>query len=287
MAQSGVVPRRILNVLALLALVVLSSACRVDLAVEVAMDRDATGTVTVTATADEDVVERTPGLAQDLRTADLESAGWTVTGPSVTDDGGLTVTVSRPFATVAEANAILASLNGADGPFQRVQLARTQDDDAVTFTLDGVGRANSGVAIFTDPDLLAAVGATPYVDEIAAAGMSPTEAVGITFRADLPGDVEASSVDPEAESDDLQWTIPLDGSSVALTATTTVSLADDPIWSVVATVLLVVLVVWLAVAAAFIALVVRARRRRMRRGRSTPTPAEVPGSPLESSNTRH
>lgn len=276
--------------MALAALVVFACSCRVDLVVGVTMVENGSGTIEVTATADADVVGQAPGLAQDLRFDDLEGAGWSITGPAVTDAGVLTVTMTHPFARPEEATALLASLNGADGPFQRMQLVRTEDDDAVTYALTGVGRVNSGVAVFTDPDLLGAVGATPYVDQIAAAGLSPSEAVGIVFGIDLPGTVETSSTDPETEatSSAVQgptWTIPLDGSSVDLSATSTLSLDGDATWSVVATVLLVALIVWLVAAGAFIAFVVRARRRRFGRPRRSPPPDRVPPPPLEPGNS--
>jgi hypothetical protein len=193
----------------------------------------------------------------------------------MTDDGALTVTLARAFVTPQEAGAILSSLNGADGPFQRVEIERAESDSVLTFTVSGVGRTNSGVAVFTDPQLLAAVGATPYVDEIAEAGLSPAEAIGIALRVELPGTVEESSIDPESEADGLAWTIPLDGSSVQMSATSTVSLEGDRAWSVVATVLLVALIAWVVVSAAFIAFVVRARRRRQRRLRTYDEPGAV------------
>jgi hypothetical protein len=276
---------KVLHALAVLALVLVASACRVDLVVAVTMGEDGSGTVSVAATADSEVVERAPGLAQDLRFDDVEKAGWEVTGPTVTDAGGLVVQLTHRFATPAEATALLTSLNGPDGPFQGVQFLRTEDDAAITYTLRGVGRVNSGIAVFTDPDLLGAVGATPYVDEIAAAGLSPTEAVGITFSVDLPGAVDESSVDPEAEAEGLTWAIPLDGASVDLSATSTLSLADDAVWSAVATVFLVALIVWLVAAAALIGLVVRARRRRLRRARPVAPHDRDPRPRLERSDS--
>lgn len=274
--------RRLLHALALIAVAVAGTACRVDVAVDVTMAEDGTGQITVTAIADADVVAAAPGLAQDLRFDDVVEAGWTVTGPNVTDDGGITVTISHAFATPTEGTALLSSLNGADGPFQDMALTRVEDEGAVTYSLSGVGRVDSGLLAFTDPDLFRAVGATPYADEIAAANLSPTEAIGLRFRIELPGTISETTSDPE--SDELAWTVPLSGSSVPISATSTLSLSDDAVWSVVATVLLVALVVWIAVAAAFIAFVVRARARRMPRARPLPPPVlpdDVAQPPLE------
>jgi hypothetical protein len=257
--------RRVSYALVVIALALLTSGCRVDFVVDVTVAEDGTGTITLTATADADIVEQATGLAQDLRFEDLEEAGWVVDGPVVNGDDGLTVTLTHAFASPAEATAILSTLNGADGPFLGLELSRNEDEEAVTYSFVGVGRVNSGLASFTDPDLLSAVGATPYADEIAAATLSPTQAIGLTLAVDLPGDLEESSADPEADS--LTWTIPLDGSSTQLTATSTLSLAGDTTWSVVATVFLVALVAWLVIAAAFILFVVNARKRRLSRPR--------------------
>jgi hypothetical protein len=288
-AQSVVVLRRVLNVLGLVALVLAASACRVDLAVDVVVNEDGTGTVTLTATADAEVVQQASGLAQDLRFDDLEDAGWVIDGPSVTDDDGITVTISHPFSSAEEATALLATLNGEAGPFQGVRLTRVDEEEAATYSLSGAGRVDSGLAAFTDPDLLSAVGAIPYADEIAAANLSPTQAIGITFTIDLPGSIEESSADPEI--DELTWTVPLDGTSVELSATSTLSYAEDATWSTVATVFLVALIAWLVIAGGVLALVVKARRRRPpRRPRSSlpgpnlpiTTDIRVPRSPIDS-----
>ena len=284
-AQSGIVLRRVLNALVVVALVLVAAGCRVDLDVAVVVNEDGTGTITLTATADADVVRQATGLAQDLRFDDLEEAGWVVEGPAVNADDGITVTLTHSFATPEDATAILGTLNGADGPFLGLELGRTEDGEAVTYSLAGVGRVNSGLASFTDPDLLAAVGATPYANEIAAANLSPTQAIGLSLAVDLPGSVEESSADPEA--DGLAWTIPLDGSSTQLTATSTLSLAGDTTWSVVATVFLVALVAWLVIAAAFILFVVNARKRRLSRPRPLPPREEdeLEDDPLEESDS--
>lgn len=286
MAQSGVLLRRISNALiVVVALVLVAAGCRVDLVVDVAMNEDGSGTVTITAIADAEVVAQATGLAQDLRFDDLEEAGWAVEGPAVNDDDGITVTLTHSFATPAEATAILGTLNGADGPFLGLELRRTEDDEAVTYSLTGVGRVNSGLASFTDPDLLAAVGATPYANEIAAADLSPTQAIGLTITVDLPGTVEESSADPEAGG--LSWTIPLDGSSTRLTATSTLSLAGDTTWSIVATVFLAALVLWVVGATAFILFVVNARKRRLRRSRVIrPHDDDLLDEPVEESDIR-
>src|SRR3954469_5325407 len=100
------------RLLGLALLVAVCAACHVDVAVDVAMIKDGSGTITVTVTADKDIVAKAPGLAGDLRLADVAAAGWAVEGPAPTPDGGLQVVMRQSFQTPAQANAILTGLNG-------------------------------------------------------------------------------------------------------------------------------------------------------------------------------
>ena len=255
--------RRALTLIAGLGTALLLSACRVDVTVDVSMESNGSGVVTVTAVADADVVTAAPGLAEDLRTDDLVAAGWVVDGPTETEDGGLSLSVEHTFATPAEASALLSTLNGASGPFQGVVLSRVETDADVTVTLDGAGRVDAGLAAFADPDLLAAVGATPYAEDIAAASESPSEALSLTFTASLPGTVDSTT--SVADDGSLTWPIPLDGTSVPFTTTSTATSDSGGIWSIVATVALGLLVVWLVLSIVFIGYVVYLRRRRRSR----------------------
>ncbi|MGZ4674378.1 MAG: hypothetical protein ACXV8K_17085, partial [Ilumatobacteraceae bacterium] len=77
----------------------LLTACHVDTTVDIAMGSDGAGKITVTAIADAAVLAQAPGLADDLRFDDAKTAGWTLTGPAATSDGGLRVELSHPFAS--------------------------------------------------------------------------------------------------------------------------------------------------------------------------------------------
>ena len=253
------------------------SACRVDVNVNVSMADNGSGAVAVTVETDAEVVARAPGLADDLRLTDVEAAGWTVEGPTVTPAGGLTVTLQHPFSTPEEATALVASLSGTDGPLRSVAFSRTVTERAVTYRVTGSGRLN-GVGAFTDPDLVAAVGATPYLDDIVAAQISPDDAVGLEFSVALPGTVDAgsaaasavsvsvSAADADADADDrtLTWAIPADGTTVDLATTSVRSLERGGVWPALASGALIALVVWVVAAVGAVVLVARARSRRMR-----------------------
>lgn len=250
--------------LALVAAAVLLCACKVDTTVSVTVERDGSGSIAVTATADKAVVDQAPGLAEDLRFDDATAAGWVLDGPTATEDGGLTVTLTHDFSTVEEATALLASINGVDGPLHDVAITRTVDGDDVTTVLAGTLRVDGGVNAFADPDLLAAIGGSPYADDIAATGLRPGDVVTVTFTADLPGSVVTTDTIATGENG-LTWTVPIDGTAADLSATAQSSGSAGGPWGLLANVALGALIVWVLLAAAFIAFVVVARRRRAAR----------------------
>jgi hypothetical protein len=243
----------------------LLSGCRVDVSVDVLMNENGSGVVTVAATADADVVTRAPGLAADLRFDDLIAAGWAVDGPTETAAGGLTVVLKHPFVTPGQATALIASLNGSDGPFRSVDFNRIAGKRAITYTVTGSARIDS-LQAFTDPDLLAAVGATPYLDDIAAAGVAPGDAVGLTFSLHLPGTVTASTATP-AEDGSVAWTVAVDGVPVDFATTSSKSLERGGAWPLVSSGALVALIAWGVLSVLVIIGVARRQRRHQRRHR--------------------
>ena len=250
--------RRALIVIA----VMLLSGCKVDTTIDISMHSDGSGDITLTAIADSEVVAKAPGLAEDLRFDDAESAGWTVTGPTEVDGGGLQVVLTHDFANPEEATALLQSINGSGGPLHNVVLGRTISESGTTITMVGSLRVD-GLTAFADPDVLAAIGATPYAEEIAAAGQSPTQAVGITFRASMPGKINTATGTVEGRS--VSWIVPLDGSQLDLATSAVDDHGTAKIWGVASSAALVGLVVWCALAGAFIFWVARQRKRRAQR----------------------
>jgi hypothetical protein len=250
--------RRALIVIA----VMLLSACRVDTTIDISMHSDGSGEITLTAIADAEVVAKAPGLAEDLRFDDAEAAGWTVAGPTDTSGGGLQVVLTQEFANPEEATALLQSINGSGGPLHNVVLGRTISESGTTITMVGSLRID-GLGAFADPDVLAAVGATPYAEEVVAAGQGPTQAVVVTVRASLPGKINTATGTVEGGS--VSWIVPLDGSQLDLATSATDDHGTAKIWGMASNVALIGLVVWCAVAAAFIAWVVRQRKRRAQR----------------------
>jgi len=87
--------------------------------------------------------------------------------------------------------------------------------------------------------------------------------VHVTVEAHLPG--KLTSATGTVADGSVSWIVPLDGSQLDMTTTAADDHATEKIWGIASNVTLVVLVVWCALAALFIAWVVRQRRRRNRR----------------------
>lgn len=247
------------RVLAVVAGALVLVGCRVDVTVDLEIGADGTGQVVVIGTADAEVVERAPGLAEDLRLDDATATGWTVEGPTPTEDGGLTVTLRHPVASAAEATNLLASLGP---PFSDVRLERTTVEDETTVTLSGQLTLANGFDSFADSELLATAGRSPYADELT--GRTPAESMSVVFRADLPGNVEETT--GERRDGALEWDAPLDGTSADLTTRALQQPASGGSWArPVSIAALVLLLAWIAAVVAFVVSVVRVRRRRRTR----------------------
>jgi hypothetical protein len=159
------------------------AGCRVDAAVHVTAERDGSGTIEVVATADAELVAAAPGLAEDLRTADLVAAGWVVVPPAPTADGGLTVSFTHEFATPEEATALLAQVGGPSGPFQELTLAQDRSSTRVETSFDGAIIV-PGPEAFADADLIQRLSGAPLAALLAQRGQTLAEVVQLSLRLD-------------------------------------------------------------------------------------------------------
>lgn len=250
--------------LALLVCLVALSACRLDVTVSVDMEPDGTGTVSLVALADADLVGRVPGIADDLRLEDAVAQGWVVDGPTVAADGSMTATLTHPFRSKDE---LANLLNSIGPPFTNMQAARNTENEQTTNAIDGTLVLADGFNSFADADLVAAVGGLPFAEEIAASGATPETALSFTFRVALPGELISSETGSEVGDGVIQWVAPLDGTSVELfTSTVQRPEGSGGAWAKpVSQVAFVALIVWVAVATAFIGFVAWARRKKRSR----------------------
>ncbi|MEY2975691.1 MAG: hypothetical protein RIR49_2111 [Actinomycetota bacterium] len=231
------------------------SACRVEFDLAVAVAEDGSGTVSLRAVADPETVAAAPTIAERIMADDLIAAGWSVDGPTVTEGGQVVVTLTRPFADADQLATILGDIGP---PVLEPSAARdlTVDDlgrvVAATNTLRASLGLPDGFASFSDPDLEAALGGAPFADDLA--GLEPADVIGFDLSVSLP-----SADGPQVR----EWSAPLDGSTVEVEFVTRQGDDAGPTWSgVLSTVLGVILVLWVVVAASFITWVALARRRR-------------------------
>ena len=245
---------------------VLLSACRIDSVVTLDVKENGTGTLSVVTTADADVVAQAPGLAEELSFDDAKSAGWEVSAPSATKDGGMQVTVSHSFNNPQEASLLLAQLSGANGPFKEMSLTRSGKDTDSTWMLDGRLEVNGGLDAFADPELLKTIGGSPFAATLANSELDIGQAIGVEFRAFLPGKIESTTgVDTFGYP---QWTVSFDGSAQSITTVTQNTAVKSTVARITTPILLGLLIIWVLGVSGFAGFVAFTR---FKRGRRTPT----------------
>ncbi|MFM7537372.1 MAG: hypothetical protein ACKO91_16455 [Acidimicrobiales bacterium] len=184
--------------LGLVVLIALLAGCRLTASVDLAVERDGSGRLQVVLTADPELVAKAPGLIDDLRFDDLQAVGWQGPstgaggGPPLIDrraDGSVAVTMVHAFADLAEANRLLASLNGPAGPLRNLQLDMTPSFGRLRTTVAGAAGL-SGLDAFADDALRAALG--PNV-AFAGAVTDPAGAFDLEVTVRAPGRVVATS----------------------------------------------------------------------------------------------
>lgn len=257
-------PSRGMWLAGLVAVLFVLAGCQLGVDVGVTVNPDGTGQVTVTAVVDAEVVDQAPGLAGALQLTDATAAGWEAGTPTATDDGGLTVTLSHPFASAEEATSLLNSLGP---PFAGVTLTHAIGEDSVTVTVAGSLTLPGGTFdAFADAELVGAVGGVPFAEQLAAAGATPASSMAVELALELPGEVVETT--GERRDGAVVWTAPLDGSTTDL-ATRSVLTAggggSGSLSGVVSTIALVAGIVWLVGGAVLFWRVLQARNRRRHR----------------------
>lgn len=240
------------------------TACRLDVAVTVEMEPDGTGVVTVVAVADDELVQQVPDLIDDLRLDDAIDNGWVVDGPTQVDGSGLTITLTHGFSSKDELANVLNSIGP---PLNQMAAARNTENEQTTNAINGRLALDNGFASFADADLVQAVGGVPFGEEFTTTGAAPAESMSFTLRVSLPGELISAETGTEVDGGVIEWQAPLDGTSVNLyTATVQRPAGTGGAWAgPLSTAALIALVVWLVVAAAFIAFVAVARRKKRSR----------------------
>ncbi len=216
-------PRRLLPLLVAL-LAWAGTACQVTLAAGVDVARDGTGRVTAGLGLDADALKEVGDPATAFRLDDVRLAGWDVEAPRRDDEGLTWFRASKPFSDPEQVPAIVAELNGPDGPFRDFRVVRTKSLTRSRTTFTGTLDLSRGVAGLSDPDLTAALGDVDLgldVDGLRGRfGDKVADTVKVWVTAGLPGDVTHNA--PASEGGRPLWapelgqTVQLEASSEAL-----------------------------------------------------------------------
>ena len=197
--------------------IVALTGCRVDSVVTLDIGQTGSGVLTVSMTADKEIVDQTPNLITSFRFEDAIAAGWVVSGPNSTADGGIQISISHAFSDLDQASQLFTQLGSASGPFKQISISRKGSLNNSTYKLDGVLQVDGGLAAFSDDELLKVLGAEPFAQNLQLANLDLASAMKIDFVAKLPGKTQQTT--GLVSENTVTWQVPLDGSALSVTAT--------------------------------------------------------------------
>jgi hypothetical protein len=176
----------------------LGSACKLELDVNVDVAEDGGGTVEVVVGLDADAIDKIGGdLAAVMEVDDLVDAGWAVDGPAEESDGFTRVRIRHAFGTPEEAGEVFAQIAGEDGPFQDFEVTRDTSFAETAWRFTGSVDFSGGLGAFGDDALAAELDGEPLgqsVEEIEAQlGDSLSRLIQVRVRARLPGEVTSNA----------------------------------------------------------------------------------------------
>lgn len=113
--------------------------------------------------------------------------------------GTIEVQATRPFDNVEQANKILASISGPDGPLKGVRLTRTSSFTSTKVSMVGTVDLTKGLDAFGDSDLTKALG-TSVADAASRfnGGKPVADGLSVTLQADAEGGLRWSGPREEA-----------------------------------------------------------------------------------------
>lgn len=200
-----------------LGLVLVLAACKVDATVTVEVTGDGTGQVSVVVDADTTAVTALGSLEEQLRTADLVAAGWTVDGPIIEGGGSHVITATKPFDHPDRLAPVLDEVFGPTA-ISDVHLVRDREFAKTTWRLSGKIDLSGGLQLLTDSDLAEALDGLPFARtdaelmELAGCADSscdPADAFVLTMVATMPVEEEAVPGDSLIPQPDHKWVVVL------------------------------------------------------------------------------
>jgi len=182
---------RFLRLAALVGLVVvIASACRVELSTTIEVGQNGQGTITQGIGFDAAALKRVGDPARAVRADDLIAAGWVI--DPVVVEGELTwLRIHHDFTSVDEGNALLAQLSGPAGPYRDLLIARSDGLLTSTVSVSGEIDTSAGLSAFADDALAGAFGGDPSGGLLATIeaeeGQPPAEMLGFDLTIDAAG----------------------------------------------------------------------------------------------------
>jgi hypothetical protein len=173
--------------LALVALaLLLCSACKVDLSVNIDARDDGSGIVRATVTLDQEAARRLTAVGARLEADDLRAAGWTITQRE------RSITATKPFANPRQLGDIIDEVAGPRRPLRNFTLTRKRSAFETDMAFSGVVDLTAGVEAFSDDRLREQAG-----DDLAAlldrSQAQLDELFGLRIGVRLPGDVDSNA----------------------------------------------------------------------------------------------
>jgi hypothetical protein len=176
-----------------LAVLLVLSACEVQVDVLVDVEEDGSGEVTVAVGLDEGAVARVGDPASRVRTEDLAAAGWQLEEPEERD-GVVWLQASKPFANPDDLDLVLDEV-AAGEVFGDFGWESTETDSEITRRLTGAVDLSGGTAVFSDEAVAALLDGDPYGGNLevieAEEGRPVEDMVTMTLRVQVPGAPEA------------------------------------------------------------------------------------------------
>ena len=246
-------------------LLLVLSGCRVDSTVTIDIEGNGGGAVQVDVLLDAEATERLPDLDAQLQVQDLRNAGWDVTDPAPSEDGGTLLTATKTFASPDDLPVVLNEI----GAFNSVMLTRTREFGATTWTFEGNIDITGGVDQFGDAELGALLGGRMTGVDVAAIETELRKPVAEMFGLDVIVQM-ADDVDANATSTDgrqASWVARIDDVAPTTMLVTSAVKDDRPrLLALIAIVLAIAAVVTLLFAGVW------AARSRSRAGYVEPDP---------------
>ncbi len=184
---------RLWLVLALGVLSLILSACRVDVTTRVDVEADGSGLVTVRVVLDSEVMEWVD--VDSIRLSDLAESGWEVDDPLVGEDGSVSISARRTFASPDDLQVVLEGIDGPGGLIGSARLSVDPGLGRTDYSLRIEVEPRASILDYTDADLTKLLDGEPFgvpLAELESRAGGPLEdTVSFVVEAGLPGGVEA------------------------------------------------------------------------------------------------